>query len=81
MFCFVFHFTECDENCDFMFSLRILLLLLLLFNLVHLTFENHSFQGKFYLEDPSGTIQLDLSKAISFDVNKSPSYYAKSHGI
>lgn len=23
-------------------------------------------KGKFYLEDPSGTVQLDMSKAISF---------------
>lgn len=25
-----------------------------------------SLKGKFYLEDPSGTVQLDMSKAISF---------------
>lgn len=24
-------------------------------------------KGKFYLEDPSGTVQLEMSKAISFD--------------
>uniref|UniRef100_A0A668T408 DNA polymerase II subunit 2 n=1 Tax=Oreochromis aureus TaxID=47969 RepID=A0A668T408_OREAU len=65
MFCFVFHFTECDENCDFPFSLRILLLLL--FNLVHLTFENHFFQGKFYLEDPKGKINTSTDSV--FHVN------------
>lgn len=26
------------------------------------------FKGKFYLEDPSGTVQLDMSKAISFNM-------------
>ena len=30
------------------------------------------FQGKWYIEDPTGTVQLDLSQAISF--------VAQSHG-
>uniref|UniRef100_A0A3Q2PCT3 DNA polymerase II subunit 2 n=1 Tax=Fundulus heteroclitus TaxID=8078 RepID=A0A3Q2PCT3_FUNHE len=29
-------------------------------------------EGKFYLEDPSGTVQLDMSKAISFDEGSFP---------
>lgn len=38
-----------------------------IFYLVSEIFSN-LFKGKFYLEDPSGTVQLDMSKAISFNL-------------